>query len=401
MSNYKHFETNAIRTQTDPSENREHCAPIYMTSSFTFEDAEQARALFNDEIQGNIYTRFSNPNNNELVDKLCLLEGTEGGVATASGMAAMFTSMAALLQSGDHILASRSLFGSTHQILTRIFPKWGIEHTYADLDKPEEWEQLIRKNTKMIFVETPSNPGLDLVDLEWLGKLAEAHGLILNVDNCFATPYLQQPAKWGAHLVTHSATKFIDGQGRAIGGVVLGKQELIQEVRFFGRHSGPALSPFNGWLLSKSLETLAVRMDRHCENALKIAEYLEEHPELEFVKYPFLASHPQHALAKKQMKAGGGLITFNVKGGYERGRRFLEGLKMVSFTANLGDTRTSATHPASTTHSKLSEAEREAVGIHDGLIRISVGLENVNDILEDIEGALRISKGIKQIAFNI
>ncbi|MBW3544599.1 MAG: aminotransferase class I/II-fold pyridoxal phosphate-dependent enzyme, partial [Bacteroidetes bacterium] len=364
-------------------------------------DAEQARALFNDEIQGNIYTRFSNPNNNELVDKLCLLEGTEGGVATASGMAAMFTSMAALLQSGDHILASRSLFGSTHQILTRIFPKWGIEHTYADLDKPEEWEQLIRKNTKMIFVETPSNPGLDLVDLEWLGKLAEAHGLILNVDNCFATPYLQQPAKWGAHLVTHSATKFIDGQGRAIGGVVLGKQELIQEVRFFGRHSGPALSPFNGWLLSKSLETLAVRMDRHCENALKIAEYLEEHPELEFVKYPFLASHPQHALAKKQMKAGGGLITFNVKGGYERGRRFLEGLKMVSFTANLGDTRTSATHPASTTHSKLSEAEREAVGIHDGLIRISVGLENVNDILEDIEGALRISKGIKQIAFNI
>lgn len=401
MSSYKNFETQAIRTQTEQSQHREHSTPLYMTSSFTFEDAEQARALFSDEVQGNIYTRFSNPNNNELVEKLCLLEGTEDGIATASGMAAMFTSMAALLQTGDHVLASRSLFGSTHQILTKIFPKWGIEHSYADIEKPEDWEKLIRKNTKMIFVETPSNPGLDLVDLEWLGKLAEAHNLILNVDNCFATPYLQQPAKWGAHLVTHSATKFIDGQGRAIGGVVLGSQELIKEVRFFGRHTGPALSPFNGWLLSKSLETLAVRMDRHCENALKIAEYLEGHPELEFVKYPFLKSHPQHELARKQMKHGGGLITFNVKDGLERGRRFLGGLKMISFTANLGDTRTTATHPASTTHSKLSEEERNAVGIYPGLIRVSVGLENVNDILDDIESAIRISKGITQVAYNI
>lgn len=401
MSSYKHFETQAIRTRAEQSQHREHSTPLFMTSSFTFEDAEQARALFGDEIAGNIYTRFSNPNNNELVDKLCLLEGTEDGIATASGMAAMFTSMAALLQSGDHILASRSLFGSTHQILTKIFPKWGIEHSYADIDKPEEWEKLIRKNTKMIFVETPSNPGLDLVDLEWLGKLAEAYKLILNVDNCFATPYLQQPARYGAQLVTHSATKFIDGQGRAIGGVVLGKKELIQEVRFFGRHTGPALSPFNGWLLSKSLETLAVRMDRHCENAMKIALYLEDHPELEFVKYPFLSSHPQHDLARKQMLAGGGLITFNVKGGLERGRRFLDGLKMISFSANLGDTRTIATHPASTTHSKLSEAERHAVGIYDGLIRVSVGLENINDIVEDIEMALRISKGISQVAYNI
>ena len=401
MSSYKHFETKAIRTRADQSQHREHSTPLYMTSSFTFEDAEQARALFGDEIAGNIYTRFSNPNNNELVDKLCQLEGTEDGIATASGMAAMFTSMAALLQSGDHILASRSLFGSTHQILTKIFPKWGIEHTYADIDKPEDWEKLIQKNTKMIFVETPSNPGLDLVDLEWLGKLAEAHNLILNVDNCFATPYLQQPAQFGAHLVTHSATKFIDGQGRAIGGVVLGKEDLIKEVRFFGRHTGPALSPFNGWLLSKSLETLAVRMDRHCESALKIAQYLQDHPELELVKYPFLPSHPQYELAKKQMKLGGGLITFNVKGGLDRGRRFLDGLKMISFSANLGDTRTIATHPASTTHSKLSDAERQAVGIYDGLVRVSVGLENVNDVVDDIEGALRNSKGIKQVAYNI
>ncbi|WP_017731440.1 trans-sulfuration enzyme family protein [Nafulsella turpanensis] len=398
MERKQHFETQAVRTQTEKSSHREHTAPIYMTSSFTFEDAEQARALFNDEQEGNIYTRFSNPNNNELVEKLCLLEGTEDGITTASGMAAMFSSMAALLQSGDHILASRSLFGSTHQILTRIFPKWGITHTYADIDKPESWENLIQPNTKLIFVETPSNPGLDLVDLEWLGKLAGAHGLLLIVDNCFATPYLQQPASYGAHIVAHSTTKFIDGQGRTIGGAILGKKELIQEVRFFARHSGPALSPFNGWILSKSLETLAVRMDRHCDNALKLAEYLEGHAELEFVKYPFLSSHPQYELAKKQMKKGGGLITFSVKGGVERGRKFLDSLQMLSITANLGDTRTIATHPASTTHSKLSAEEQQQVGITPGLVRVSVGLENINDILEDIENALRASKGISQVA---
>ena len=400
MEPYQHFETQAIRTQTQKSGHREHTAPIYMTSSFTFEDAEQARALFNDEQEGNIYTRFSNPNNNELVDKLCLLEGTEDGITTASGMAAMFSGMAALLQSGDHILASRSLFGSTHQILTRIFPKWGISHTYADIHKPEEWESLIQKNTRMIFVETPSNPGLDLVDLEWLGKLAAAYNLILNVDNCFATPYLQQPAAYGAHIVSHSTTKFIDGQGRTIGGAILGKKELIQEIRFFARHSGPALSPFNGWILSKSLETLAVRMDRHCDNALKLAEYLEGHAELEFVKYPFLASHPQHALAKKQMKKGGGLITFCVKGGVERGRKFLDSLQMLSLSANLGDTRTIVTHPASTTHSKLSTEEQQQVGILPGLVRVSVGLENVNDILEDIENALHASKERSQGTVN-
>lgn len=397
MESYKHFETRAVRTQSERSGNREHSTPIYMTSSFLFEDAEQARALFNEEAEGNIYTRYSNPNNNEFIDKLCLLEGTEAGIATASGMSAMFSSMAGLLQSGDHILASRSLFGSTHQILTKIFPKWGIEHTYGDIQKPEEWERLIRKNTKMIFVETPSNPGLDLVDLEWLGKLAEAHGLILNVDNCFATPYLQQPAEFGAHIVTHSATKFIDGQGRTIGGAILGREDLIKEIQFFTRHSGPSLSPFNGWLLSKSLETLPVRMEKHCDNALRLAEYLEGHEELEFVKYPFLASHPQQALAKKQMRYGGAVITFCVKGGIERGRQFLDNLKMLSFTANLGDTRTTVTHPASTTHSKLTEEERQEVGILPGLVRVSVGLENVNDILEDIENALRASKGVSQL----
>ena len=392
MADFKHFETRAIRTGSETSQHREHSTPIYLTSSFTFDNAEQARGMFLDEIEGNIYSRFSNPNTTEFIDKFCDLEGTEDGISTASGMSAMFTSMAALLRSGDHVLASRSIFGSTHQILTTIFSRWGIEYSYADMHKPEEWEGLIQKNTKMIFVETPSNPGLDIIDLEWLGKLANKHNVILNVDNCFATPYLQQPAKFGAHLVTHSATKFIDGQGRTIGGAILGTKELMKEIRFFSRHTGPSMSPFNAWILSKSLETLAIRMDKHCENAYNLADYLDGHQELETVKYPFLKSHPQYDLAKKQMKYGGGLVTFVVGGGIDRARKFLDNLKMLSFTANLGDTRTTVTHPASTTHSKLTDEERERVGIKPGLIRISVGLENVNDVLEDIEGALRASK---------
>ncbi|MBN8575743.1 MAG: aminotransferase class I/II-fold pyridoxal phosphate-dependent enzyme [Cytophagales bacterium] len=384
----KSFETNAIRAQMSRTTNREHSVPLYLTSSFVFEDAEQARALFADEISGNIYTRFSNPNNNELIEKLCLLEGTEDGIATASGMAAMYSSMAALLKSGDHVLASRSVFGSTHQILNTLFPRFNISYTYADIADPASWESKIMPNTKMIFVETPSNPALDIIDLEWLGKLANKHNLILNVDNCFATPYLQNPFAWGAHLVTHSATKFIDGQGRVIAGAVLGKKELIKEVRFFARHTGPALSPFNAWVLSKSLETLAVRMDRHCEQAHKLAQFLEQHPDVERVKYPFLPSHPQHALAKKQMRLGGGVVTFELKGGIERGRKFLNALKMLSHSANLGDTRSIATHPASTTHSKLSEAERLAVGITPGLVRISVGLETYDDIQVDVRQAI-------------
>jgi O-succinylhomoserine sulfhydrylase len=364
---------------------------LYLTSSFVFEDAEQARALFADEIPGNIYTRFSNPNSTELIQKLCLMEGTQDGIATASGMAAMHISMAALVQAGDHILASRSVFGSTHQILNTIFPRFNISHTYVDLTDPDAWESKIQPNTKMIFVETPSNPALDMIDLEWLGKLAQKHKLILNIDNCFATPYLQRPAQWGAHLVTHSATKFIDGQGRVIGGAVLGTKELIKEIRFFARHTGPCMSPFNAWLLSRSLETLAVRMERHCASALALATYLESHSEVIKVKYPFLPSHPQHALAKKQMRHGGGVVTFEIKGGIDRGRKFLNSMKMISHSANLGDTRTIATHPASTTHSKLTDAEREAVGIKPGLIRVSVGLEELNDIIADIEQAIKSS----------
>jgi O-succinylhomoserine sulfhydrylase len=388
----RHFETNAIRQQTPRSQHREHSVPIYATSSFVFEDAEQARAMFADEIQGNIYSRFSNPNNDEFIEKLCLLEGAEAGIATASGMAAMFISIASFLRSGDHVLASRSLFGSTHQIMTQLLPRWGITHTYVSIHEPESWEQHIQSNTKMIFVETPSNPGLDLLDLEWLGKLAAKHNVILNVDNCFATPYLQNPLEFGAHIVTHSATKFIDGQGRTLGGAIVGNKELIKEIKFMARHTGPAMSPFHGWILSKSLETLAVRMDRHCQNALSLAEKLEKQEEVISVKYPFLPSHPQYALAKKQMRLGGGLFTFELKGGLDRGRRFLDSLKMLSLTANLGDTRTICTHPASTTHSKLSDEEQTAVGITPGLIRVSVGLEHEEDIFADLMQAIEKSR---------
>lgn len=381
-------ETDAIRCQASRTDFREHSVPVYLTSSFVFSDAEQARAMFADEIPGNIYSRYSNPNTEEFVEKLCKLEGTEEGIATASGMAAMYCSMAALLKSGDHVLACRSVFGSTHQILNTLFPRFGISHTYADIGQPDLWEEKIQPNTRMIFVETPSNPALDIIDLEWLGKLAARKNIILNVDNCFATPYLQNPARWGAHIVTHSATKFIDGQGRVLGGAVLGSKDLMKEVKFFARHTGPSMSAFNAWILSKSLETLAVRMDRHCQNAYEIGRFLEGHPQVVNIKYPMLPSHPQFHLAKKQMRLGGGLVTFEVKGGLEQGRRFLDSLKLISHSPNLGDTRTIAIHPASTTHSKLTDEERAAVGIMPGLIRISAGLENVRDIIQDIEQAI-------------
>lgn len=392
MEEYNNFETQGIRIQSDKTQNREHSVPLYMTSSFVFDDAEQARALFADEIPGNIYTRFSNPNNSEFIQKLCAFEGAEDGIATASGMSAVFTSMAALLKAGDHILVSKSVFGSTHQILSVILAKFGVTYTYGEINKPETWEALIQPNTRMVFIETPSNPAVDLIDLEWLGKLCKKHNMLLNVDNCFATPYLQQPIKFGADIVVHSATKYIDGQGRAIGGAIIGRKDLIKDIRFFARHTGPALSPFNAWLFSKGLETLAVRMDRHCENAMKLALYLESHAEVEKVRYPFLPSHPQFELAKKQMKAGGGMVSFVVKGGLERGRKFLNSLKMLSHSANLGDTRTIATHPASTTHSKIADEDKLAVGVMPGLIRISVGLEHIDDIIADIEQAFVASK---------
>ena len=385
-------ETRSIRIQAERSQNREHSVPLYLTSSFLFDDTEQGRALFAEEIEGDVYSRFSNPNTSEFIEKMCALENAEAGVAFASGMAAVFSGFGALLKSGDHIIASRSLFSSTHQLLTKILPKWGITHTYVDADKPENWEKAINQNSRMIFIETPSNPGLEIIDLEFLGKLKSKHNLILNVDNCFATPALQTPVDYGADLITHSATKFIDGQGRVLGGIIVGRSELILEIKFFTRQTGPALSPFNAWILSKSLETLSVRMEKHSENALAIAKHLEGNPELDFVKYPFLSSHPQYELAKKQMKLGGGIITFSVKRGYEQAKKFIDSLQVASISANLGDTRTIVSHPASTTHSKLTEKERAAVGITPGLIRVSVGLENVNDIIEDITQALEKSR---------
>ncbi len=385
-------ETQSIRNQTPRSDQREHATPIYMTSSFVFDSAEHARALFANEQEGNVYSRYSNPSCDEFVQKIVALEGCEDGISTSSGMAGVFVSMAGILEQGDHILVSRSLFGSTHQILTGIFPKWGISHTYVDIDRPQDWEAAITSKTRMIFVETPSNPGLDIIDLEWLGELARKHQLILNVDNCFATPVLQNPADYGADLLVHSATKYIDGQGRAIGGVIAGKSRYIDELRFFARHSGPAMSPFNAWVFSKSLETLQVRMEKHCQNAAELTERLQNVAGITNVKYPFHPDHPQYDLARKQMRAGGGIVTITLEHGFEQASRFIDSLKMISISANLGDTRTIATHPASTTHSKLTEEERLKVGITPGLVRISVGLEHPDDIEQDIRQAVKQSQ---------
>ena len=386
-------ESKLIRTQAKRTQNREHSVPLYLTSSFIFDDAEQGRAIFADEEEGIIYSRYSNPNTTEFIDKVCEMEGADVGLAFASGMAGVFASIAGLLKSGDHIVAFRSVFGSTHQLLTTLFPRWGITHTYVDAADPDGLEKAILPNTKMIFLETPSNPGLELVDLEWLCKIKEKHPhIIINVDNCFATPYLQKPISYGVDIVNHSATKYMDGQGRVLGGLVCGRKDLMKELMFFIRHTGPSMSAFNAWLLSKSLETLPIRMDRHCSSALAVAEVLEQHEEVELVRYPHLKSHPQYELAKKQMKQGGGIVTFIIKGGFERAKRFLDALEMLLITSNLGDSRSIATHPASTTHSKLTEEERAKIGIYPGSVRLSIGLENLDDIIEDVVGALEKSK---------
>ena len=386
-----HFETLAIRLQTERTQHREHSTPIFPTSSFVFEDAEQMRALFADEQEGNIYSRFTNPGVREFEKKMAALEGTEDAFATATGMAAVNASFMALLNAGDHILCSRAVFGSTLTVVGQFLPRWGIEASLIDPRNTESWQQLVRPNTRMLFLETPTNPGLDIVDLAFAGEFCRKNNLILNVDNCFATPYLQQPALYGAHLITHSATKFIDGQGRVMGGVVCGSKALIAEVRKYCRSTGPSLSPFNAWVLSKSLETLVVRMDRHCENAEQLARLLETHPNVERVIHPFLESHPDHQIARRQMKKGGGLVAFETRGGVEAGRKFLDKLAMCSLSANLGDTRTIVTHPASTTHARISAEARAAAGITDGMIRISVGLEHLDDVWADLSNALKIT----------
>ena len=385
----KHDQSKLIRTQIERTAEGEHSSPLYLTSSFCFDEAESMRAAFADESDANIYSRFSNPNVQEFIDRLAVLEHAEAGFATASGMSAVFGSFMALLKKGDHLLSCNAVFGSTHNVVTKYLPKYGMEYSYVSANATAaEWEAAIQPNTKMIYLETPTNPGLEVLDIAMISAIAKKHNVILNVDNCFATPIGQTPIDLGADLVVHSATKWIDGQGRVLGGAVVGRKDLIHEIYLFCRNTGPSLSPFNAWVLSKSLETLEVRMERHSKSALSIARKLEGHAKINFVKYPFLASHPHHAIAIKQMKDGGGIVCFELKGGLEAGRQFLNHLKMLSLTANLGDTRSIASHPASTTHSKLSEAERKALAITPGLIRISVGLEHEEDILNDILQAL-------------
>jgi len=382
-------ETLAIRTQTERTGEKEHSTPLFLTSSFVYDSAEDMAAAFADDtLDVNIYSRFSNPSVDEFVKKVCLMEGAEEGIATATGMAAVFSSFMTFLSAGDHILSASAVFGSTHAILTKYLPKWGIEYSYFDMNKPETIEGLIKTNTKLLYVETPSNPGLDIIDLKFVADVCKKHNILFIVDNCFATPAVQQPIQFGADLVLHSATKFMDGQGRVLGGVVVGKKELINQMYLFIRNTGPSMSPFNAWVLSKSLETLYVRMEKHAANALYIAKALEGHPALSWVKYPFLPSHPRYAIAQQQMSNGGGVLTFELKSGLEGGRKFLNSLQWLSMTNNLGDSRTIASHPASTTHSKLTEQERAAVGITPGLIRLSVGLEHPDDIIEEVLQAL-------------
>ncbi len=383
-----HRITEAIRIRANQTPDKEHSSPLFLTSSFCYDDAEDMRAVFADEKDAFMYTRFSNPTVKEFTDRLCALEGAEAGFATASGMSAIVACFLSFLKTGDHLLSCNAIFGSTHTIITKYLPKYGIEHTYVNAADPASWESAIRPNTKMIYLETPTNPGLDIIDLEAASTLARKHKLLLTVDNCFATPIGQLPIEFGADLVVHSATKWLDGQGRVLGGAVVGKKELINEIYLFCRSTGPSLSPFNAWVLSRSLETLDVRMERHSSNALHIAQSLQAHPAIANLRYPFLPSHPQYAIAKRQMTSGGGIVCFELKGGLQAGRSFLDKLKMLSLTANLGDTRSIASHPASTTHARLTPEERAATGITDGLIRISVGLEHRDDILQDILQAL-------------
>lgn len=385
-------QTAAIRLQEQRSQNLEHSVPLYLTSSFVFDSAEQMKEAFDETIEHDIYSRYSNPNVSEFVQKVCALEGAEAGYAMASGMGAIFSTFAALLSAGDHVVSIRPVFGATHTVFTKILPKWQIHTSYVSCTDVSEWEQAVTPATKMFYIETPTNPGLELVDLEAAGAFCKKHNILLVVDNCFATPVLQRPIAYGADIVLHSATKYFDGQGRVLGGVICGKKDLVQQVYLFCRSTGPSLSPFNAWVLSKSMETLKLRVEKHCQNALEIAQQLGKNKEVQIVSYPFLPMHPQYTVAQKQMKAGGGIVTFELSGGYARAVRFINALKMISISANLGDTRSIVTHPASSTHSKLSDAERKAVNISPSLIRCSVGLEDIEDIYNDIAQAIEASR---------
>lgn len=384
----KHFETKAIRLQLERSQEKEHSVPIFPTSSFVFSDADEMRMAFTEEIEANIYSRYSNPSVREFENKMAALENAESAIATASGMSAVFATFACFLSQGDHVLLSQAVFGSTIKLFENFFTKWGVSFDLVKSSNVEDWVSRFKPSTRLVYLETPSNPALDIYDLRAFAALAKNHGALLIVDNCFATPYLQNPIRLGADIVIHSATKYIDGQGRVLGGLIAGRKDLITQIIPFMRNAGPTLSPFNAWILSKSLETLAVRMDRHCQNALQLAQYLESKSQILYVKYPFLPSHPGCDIAKSQMKAGGGIVAFELKGGLEAGKKMIDQVTMLSISPNLGDTRSIITHPASSTHSKLTRQQREDVGITDGLIRVSVGLEHIDDIIADIEQAI-------------
>mgnify|MGYP000604345394 FL=1 len=382
------LETLAVRAGIERSQFGEHSEALFLTSSFVFKSASEAAARFSGEAPGNIYSRFTNPTVTMLENRLAALEGAEQCVATASGMSAILACVMGLLKSGDHVVASRSIFGTTVQLFSNILHKFGLQVTFVSLTDLNEWQAAARPNTKLFFVETPSNPLTEICDIAALNALAKKTGALLVVDNCFCTPVLQQPLAWGADIVIHSATKYLDGQGRVLGGAVLGNKDLLEGVYGFLRTAGPSLSPFNAWIILKGLETLKIRMDQHTRNALKLARWLEDHPAVTRVHYPGLNSHPQHELATRQQKGAGGLLSFEVKGGQEAAWRVMDATKLLSITANLGDTKTTITHPATTTHSRVSAEARQAAGISDGLIRLAVGLEAAADIKHDLARGL-------------
>ena len=384
------FATRAVREGHVRTPEGEHSEPIFPTSSYVFASAEEAAARFSGELPGNIYSRFTNPTVRTFEKRLASLEGAECCVATASGMSAITATIIGLLKTGDHIVSSRSIFGTTTVLLNNIIAKLGIETTFVELSDLSAWEQAIRPETKLLFLETPSNPLTELVDITALAEIAHKQGCLLAVDNCFCTPALQQPIALGADIVIHSATKYIDGQGRCVGGAVCGTNDVVGEgVYGFLRTAGPTMSAFNAWVFLKGLETLELRMKAHSASALELAEWLEQQAEVKKVYYPGLASHPQHELAKKQQSGFGGLLSFELKGGKQEGWRLIDATRLLSITANLGDAKSTITHPATTTHGRLTPEERTEVGISDGLIRVAVGLENIEDIKADLLRGMR------------
>ena len=388
MSTFKHLQTLAVRTQAPRSSFMEHSTALHLTSSFLFENAEDMRSSFNEEKEKTIYSRYTNPTVDEFTSKMVLLEGAEAGYSFSSGMAAIYSTLAALLKSGDHVLCCHSVFGATLSLLNKYFVKFGVESSYFRVQQQGDLSGYLRPTTKILFIETPTNPGVEILDIAMMARFAKKHGLILIVDNCFATPVLQRPLQLGADLVVHSATKLIDGQGRVLGGVVVGKSTLVEEIYQFARISGSCLSPFNAWVLSKSLETLYVRVEKHSENALEVARFLEQHSQVEMVRYPFLASHPQYSMAREQMTLGGSIVAFSLKAGTHSAQGLIDALEMLSISANLGDTRSIITHPASSTHSKLTPSQRADAGITENMLRLSVGLEHPEDIIEDLRKAM-------------